>query len=142
MLFIVRSVKKCEKNVSDYISLINRYLWIQTGGYFYSVVYDISLWDRHGEGIPFYKRKTVQQSMSIYQTCPSPPQDQTPPFSKSIQCGVYVNLRRKNTECVAVTQPLWMGVVGCGEGVVFITSSGRPTDTDLQLGKACYPCSR
>ena len=29
-----------------------------------------------------------------------------------------------------------------GEGVVSLTSPGRPTDIDLQLGKACYPCSR
>ena len=34
------------------------------------------------------------------------------------------------------------GVVGCGEGVVCLTSLGRPTDTGLQLGKACCPCSR
>ena len=30
----------------------------------------------------------------------------------------------------------------CGESVVYLTSPGRPTDTGLQLGKACYPCSR
>ena len=30
-----------------------------------------------------------------------------------------------------------VGVVGCGEGVVYLTSPGRPTDTGLQLGKAC-----
>ena len=35
-----------------------------------------------------------------------------------------------------------IGVVGCGEGVVYLTSSGRPTDIGLQLGRACYPCSR
>ena len=34
------------------------------------------------------------------------------------------------------------GVVGCGEGVVYLMSPGRPTDTGLQLGNACYPCSR
>ena len=34
------------------------------------------------------------------------------------------------------------GVVGCGEGVVYLTSVGRPTDIGLQLGKVCYPCSR
>ena len=34
------------------------------------------------------------------------------------------------------------GVVGCGEGVMYLTSPGRPTDIGLQLGKACYPCSR
>ena len=34
------------------------------------------------------------------------------------------------------------GVVGCGKGVVYLTSPGRPTDIGLQLGKACCPCSR
>ena len=34
------------------------------------------------------------------------------------------------------------GVVGCGKGVMYLTSPGRPTDIDLRLGKACYPCSR
>ena len=34
------------------------------------------------------------------------------------------------------------GVVGLGKGVVYLSSLGRPTDIDLQLGKACYPCSR
>ena len=35
-----------------------------------------------------------------------------------------------------------VGVVGWCEGVVYLTSPGRPTDIGLQLGKACYPCSR
>ena len=34
------------------------------------------------------------------------------------------------------------GVVGWCEGAVYLTSLGRPTDIGLQLGKACYPCSR
>ena len=34
------------------------------------------------------------------------------------------------------------GVVGYGEGVVYLVSPGRPTDIGLQLGKACYSCSR
>ena len=34
------------------------------------------------------------------------------------------------------------GVVGWCEGVVYLTSPGRPTDIGLQFGKACYPCSR
>ena len=34
------------------------------------------------------------------------------------------------------------GGVGCGEGVVYLTSPGRPTDFGLQLSKACYPFSR
>ena len=35
-----------------------------------------------------------------------------------------------------------VGVVGSGNGVVYLTSPGRPTEIGLQLGKACYPCSR
>ena len=34
------------------------------------------------------------------------------------------------------------GVVGRGKDVVYLASSGRPTDIGLQLGKAYYPCSR
>ena len=30
---------------------------------------------------------------------------------------------------------LHMGVVGCGKGVVYLTSPGHPNDTGLQLGK-------
>ena len=33
-------------------------------------------------------------------------------------------------------------VVRCGEGVVYLMSPRRPADIGLQLGKACYPCSR
>ena len=36
----------------------------------------------------------------------------------------------------------YKGVVGCGEGVVYLTSPGCPADIGLQLGKACYPCSK
>ena len=34
------------------------------------------------------------------------------------------------------------GVVRWCEGVMYLASPGRPTDIGLQLGKACYPCSR
>ena len=34
------------------------------------------------------------------------------------------------------------GMVGRCESGVYLISPGRPTDTGLQLGKACYPCSR
>ena len=34
-----------------------------------------------------------------------------------------------------------LGVVGCGEAVVYLMSPGRSTDIGLRLGKAC-PCSR
>ena len=34
------------------------------------------------------------------------------------------------------------GMIGCGEGVMYLKSPGRPTDIGLQLGKVCYPCSR
>ena len=33
----------------------------------------------------------------------------------------------------------WVG--GWDKGVVYFTSPGRPADTGLQFGKACYPCS-
>ena len=33
-------------------------------------------------------------------------------------------------------------VVGWCEGVMYFMSPGRPADIGLQLGKACYPCSR
>ena len=36
----------------------------------------------------------------------------------------------------------FMGVVGWCEGVMYLVSPGRPTDIGLQLGKACYRCSR
>ena len=35
-----------------------------------------------------------------------------------------------------------LGVVWWCEGVVYLTSLGRPADIGLQLSKACYPCSR
>ena len=34
------------------------------------------------------------------------------------------------------------GMVGWCEGVLYLTAPGRPIDIGLQLGKACYPCSR
>ena len=37
---------------------------------------------------------------------------------------------------------LILGVVGCVEGVVYLITLGRLTEISLQLGKACYPCSR
>ena len=37
----------------------------------------------------------------------------------------------------------WLnGVVGWCEGAVYLTSPGCPADIGLQLGKACYSCSR
>ena len=35
-----------------------------------------------------------------------------------------------------------LDTLGSGNGVVYLTSPGRPTEIGLQLGKACYPCSR
>ena len=35
------------------------------------------------------------------------------------------------------SQSSQMGVVGCGEGVVYLTSPRRPTDIGLQLAKVC-----
>ena len=39
-------------------------------------------------------------------------------------------------------QILFWGMVGWCEGVLYLTAPGRPIDIGLQLGKACYPCSR
>ena len=36
----------------------------------------------------------------------------------------------------------WGHTTWWGKGVVYLTSPGCPTDIGLQLGKACYPCSR
>ena len=38
--------------------------------------------------------------------------------------------------------PSRMGLVGWCEGGMYLKSLGRSTDIGLQLGKACYPCSR
>ena len=35
-----------------------------------------------------------------------------------------------------------LGMFGWGKGVMYLTSPGRPAETGLQLGKACYPCCR
>ena len=40
------------------------------------------------------------------------------------------------------THIIYRGVVGYGEGVLYLSLPGHPTDIGLQLGKACYPCSR
>ena len=47
------------------------------------------------------------------------------------------------TDCYLspLCDPSW-GAVGWCEGVVYLTSPGRPTDIGLQLGKTCCPCSR
>ena len=44
--------------------------------------------------------------------------------------------------CLPTKSVSILGVVGWCEGVLYLTSPGRPTDIGLQLGKACYPCSR
>ena len=48
----------------------------------------------------------------------------------------------KLTKLVVVQFLVRSGVVGSGNGVVYLKSPGRPTEIGLQLGKACYPCSR
>ena len=45
-------------------------------------------------------------------------------------------------QTAALVNIIIVGVVGWCEGVMYLTSPGRPTDIGLQLGKACYPCSR
>ena len=43
--------------------------------------------------------------------------------------------------CVCVCGGGGGGAVG-GDGVMYLTSLGLPTDIGLQLDKECYPCSR
>ena len=43
---------------------------------------------------------------------------------------------------LALSQGKEKGMVGWCEGVMYLATPGRPTDIGLQLGKACYPCSR
>ena len=49
----------------------------------------------------------------------------------------FSNFRNWQVVCLYL-----LGMVRCGEGVVYLTSLGRPSDIGLQLGKACNPCSR
>ena len=50
--------------------------------------------------------------------------------------GYFTDSSRKHMLCDILE------VVLSGESFVYLTSSGHPTDIGLQLGKACYPCSR
>ena len=52
----------------------------------------------------------------------------------------YITVEPRYLELAYFELPL--GVVRSGNGVVYLTSPGRPTEIGLQLGKACYPCSR
>ena len=54
----------------------------------------------------------------------------------------YKSMGAYGPQDVANLDPRGGGVVGSGNGVVYLTSPGRPTEIGLQLGKACYPCSR
>ena len=56
--------------------------------------------------------------------------------------NIFFELISYVVPCELLTLLLAKGVVWCAEGVVYLTSLGRPTDIGLQLGKACYPCSR
>ena len=51
-------------------------------------------------------------------------------------------MAKQDTSEIVSTLINTLGVVGWCEGVVYLTSPGRPTDIGLQLGKVCYPCSR
>ena len=70
-----------------------------------------------------------------------------PPSWKSICCFFSWNERPIN--CLETWKEAsgWLvdqnslGMVGCGESVMYLTSLRRPTDIGLLLGKACYPCS-
>ena len=55
-------------------------------------------------------------------------------FCKFFVSGLLLQLTSNQAET--------SGVVGWCEGVMYLASPGRPADIDLQLGKACYPCSR
>ena len=67
-------------------------------------------------------------------------------FDHLLACGQVIKFDNSTTLC---KREYWVnsfifscGVVGWCEGVLYLTSPGRPTDIGLQLGKACYPCSR
>ena len=45
------------------------------------------------------------------------------------------------TSCLTFSV-ICLGMVGWCEGVLYLRAPGRPIDIGLQLGKACYPCSR
>ena len=53
-----------------------------------------------------------------------------------------VSLCLKPLPLSGLIQQTTLGVVGLGKGIVYLSSLGCPTDIGLQLGKACYPCSR
>ena len=55
---------------------------------------------------------------------------------KRIRVSLFMSFRNLT---MSVTQ---QEVVWWCEGVMYLTSPGHPTDIGLQLGKACYPCSR
>ena len=57
-------------------------------------------------------------------------------FNKVIFYNLWIWL------CLKTADEWEMGVVRWCKGVVYLALSGRPTDIGLQLGKACYPCSR
>ena len=51
------------------------------------------------------------------------------------------NVRLSETMCRTHKSTMsTQGQGGWGKGVVYLTSPGRPTDIDLQLANACYPC--
>ena len=59
-------------------------------------------------------------------------------FFQGCQGLIYMAVVKKMIKKFPFKDPL--GVVRCGEGALM--SPGHPADTGLQLGKACYPCSR
>ena len=56
--------------------------------------------------------------------------------------NIFRSMLRKYVICIMRATPMLYEVVGWCEGVMYLMSPGRPADIGLQLGKACYPCSR
>ena len=55
-----------------------------------------------------------------------------------LRMTTWININGFSPNLICV----FTGVVGWCESVVYLTPPGRSTDIGLQLGKACYPCSR
>ena len=55
---------------------------------------------------------------------------------------IFQNVAAFYLVCKVLSKNKISGMVERGKGVVYLKLPGRPTDTGLQLGKACYPCSR
>ena len=60
-----------------------------------------------------------------------------------MKCQIlFSGKNKKNIIFGRLNWPKKLRVVGSGKGVMYLTTPGCPTEIGLQLGKACYPCSR